>query len=114
MYQELWANAEQKLEMPGTKRLTEKINGCGFVKGIATSFVGAFASCLVLSEILRAYHKGLKHRTTSIRLSNKRAQNSMKKVRNYYSRIFNLHARKKLQSFMPSLMRSSKQKNSLW
>jgi hypothetical protein len=58
--QELWANAEQKLEMPGTKRLTEKINGCGFVKGIATSFVGAFASCLVLSEILRAYHKGLK------------------------------------------------------
>lgn len=56
----MWANAEQKLEMPGTKKLTEKINGCGFVKGIATSFVGAFASCLVLSEILRAYHKGVK------------------------------------------------------
>lgn len=81
--EELWANAEQQLNMPATKRLTEKLNGCGYVKGIATSFVGAFSAVLVLGELLRAYHKGIK--TAYQNLSMRNIENRRVKNIGYYN-----------------------------
>lgn len=72
---ELWLNSDQELVMPETSKLFEEISGCGKVKGIAASFVGSFCSCLVLSEVLRAYHRGVKseHIYLSLRdLSNRK------------------------------------------
>jgi len=59
--EELWPqSADQDLRMDALEKITKKLNDCGFVKGIAVSFVGAFASCFAISELLRAYHQGPK------------------------------------------------------
>ena len=59
--EEIWPqSADQDLRMDALEKLTRKINDCGFVKGIAVSFVGVFVSCLAVSELLRAYHQGPK------------------------------------------------------
>lgn len=80
---ELWNSAVNELEMPATKRLTEKLNGCGYVKGISTSFVGGFSSCFVLSEVLRAYQKGVK--TSYMNMSIRDFENRRVKVVGNYS-----------------------------
>jgi hypothetical protein len=61
MPNEIWPeSADQDLKMDALEKLTKKLNDCGFVKGIAVSFVGVFASCIAISEVLRSYHEGLK------------------------------------------------------
>jgi hypothetical protein len=58
---EVWPEAnDDNFKMDALQQLTAKLNDCGFVKGIAVSFVGTFASCLAISELLRAYHEGNK------------------------------------------------------
>lgn len=72
---ELWSNVVQQIDMPATRRFTQNLKGCGFVKGIAVSFVGAASACVAVAEVLRAFNKGVKtsHQYLSLRdVSNRR------------------------------------------
>lgn len=58
--EDIWDANNTELQMEALRKLTEKLNGCGYVKGIAVSFVGVFASCLAVAELLKSYHGGRK------------------------------------------------------
>jgi hypothetical protein len=64
---ELWQE-DDALTNDALLKLTEKINGCGYVKGVAVSFVGVLASCFAIAELLKSYHGGNKIISANISL----------------------------------------------
>ncbi|MBS1682167.1 MAG: hypothetical protein JST48_10670 [Bacteroidetes bacterium] len=64
-----WENAKEIESTPVLKNLSQKLIGCGYTVGIASAFTGCVSACLIISEILRSYHQGIKldHHYMSIR-----------------------------------------------
>jgi hypothetical protein len=57
---ELWQNSREFDTTPNLKALSQKLVGCGYTVGIASAFTGCFSACVLISELLRSSHQGVK------------------------------------------------------
>lgn len=84
---ELWKNAKETDTTPNLKALSQKLVGCGYTVGIASAFTGCFSACVMISELLRSYHQGMKlsHMYLSLR---EISSNDCRAIGNYGAEAF--------------------------